>query len=161
MTYPAIAQPYDDEHWRVRSACLGMDPNMFFPTKGETPHPDAVDACARCPVRVECLEYALAAREEFGYFGGQSERGRRRILRQRFGAYGVNRPAEAKGPRRAADPDPGPGRRTHRSVASKAATGPPNRADSTRPAAASAMEDAQAMEDASPGPARRRARRAS
>ena len=36
-----------------------------------------------CPVRIECLEYALLHRIEHGVWGGASERERRRILRRR------------------------------------------------------------------------------
>jgi hypothetical protein len=43
----------------------------------------AQKVCASCPVRVECLEYALTHRIEHGVWGGASERERRRILRRR------------------------------------------------------------------------------
>ena len=39
--------------------------------------------CARCPVRTECLEYALGNQEKFGIWGGLSERERRQLRRQR------------------------------------------------------------------------------
>ena len=39
--------------------------------------------CARCPVRVECLEYALSTREAHGIWGGLNEMERRRMLRER------------------------------------------------------------------------------
>lgn len=41
--------------------------------------------CRSCAVRQDCLEEALANHERFGVWGGESERGRRRILRQRTG----------------------------------------------------------------------------
>ena len=39
--------------------------------------------CADCPVKLACLEYALANRVDHGVWGGTSERERRRILRHR------------------------------------------------------------------------------
>jgi WhiB family redox-sensing transcriptional regulator len=39
--------------------------------------------CADCPVKTECLEYALANRIDHGVWGGTSERERRRILKAR------------------------------------------------------------------------------
>jgi hypothetical protein len=35
--------------------------------------------CAGCPIRLECLEYALAADEEYGVWGGLSPVERRRL----------------------------------------------------------------------------------
>jgi WhiB family redox-sensing transcriptional regulator len=59
-----------------------MDPELFHPGRGEsTAAAEAV--CAGCPVRVDCLEYALAAGEKFGIWGGVSQKARRRIKRAR------------------------------------------------------------------------------
>lgn len=68
--------------WRNRSACRGVDPDIFFPVSDE----EAVQAkaiCSECPVREACLEYALATRERDGVWGGATERERRRMIRQR------------------------------------------------------------------------------
>ena len=68
--------------WHQHGACRGADPNLFFPARGESVK-EAKAVCARCPVRAECLEYALLHRIEHGVWGGASERERRRILRRR------------------------------------------------------------------------------
>lgn len=68
--------------WMTQARCRGERPGVFFPSDGlgvET----AQRACAGCPVRVECLEYALANRIDHGVWGGASERERLRILRRR------------------------------------------------------------------------------
>lgn len=39
--------------------------------------------CAECDVRQDCLDHALDNGEEFGIWGGVSERGRRALLRRR------------------------------------------------------------------------------
>jgi WhiB family redox-sensing transcriptional regulator len=38
--------------------------------------------CLRCPVRHECLTWALTEREEYGIWGGCTPKQRRRILRR-------------------------------------------------------------------------------
>jgi len=59
-----------------------MDPEVFFPQRGERAvHLKAI--CAGCPVRSQCLEYALVAGEKHGIWGGASERERRRIRSDR------------------------------------------------------------------------------
>jgi WhiB family redox-sensing transcriptional regulator len=68
--------------WRQKSACRGLDPDVFFPSSDEeAEEPKAV--CAMCPVRQLCLEHALAYREYDGVWGGFTERERRRMARQR------------------------------------------------------------------------------
>jgi WhiB family redox-sensing transcriptional regulator len=39
--------------------------------------------CARCPVRIECLEYAIRIREPHGIWGGLNELERRILIRER------------------------------------------------------------------------------
>ena len=39
--------------------------------------------CADCPIRLECLEYALAADEEYGVWGGLSPVERRQLKRNK------------------------------------------------------------------------------
>lgn len=43
--------------------------------------------CHPCPVRRECLSYALAEGLSHGVFGGCSERQRERLRRSDFGAH--------------------------------------------------------------------------
>jgi WhiB family redox-sensing transcriptional regulator len=66
--------------WQRRAACRrpGVDPDGFYPDKGGTTRP-AKRICAGCPVKAECLAYALANDERFGIWGGLSERERRRL----------------------------------------------------------------------------------
>jgi WhiB family redox-sensing transcriptional regulator len=68
--------------WINRAACTGIDPELFFPSRGESADP-ARAVCAGCPVRAECLDHALANVEMFGVWGGTSERERRAIRRNR------------------------------------------------------------------------------
>jgi len=68
--------------FRKSGSCNGVDAELFFPERGASTK-DAKDACRRCSVREECLQYALDNGEKFGIWGGLSERERRRIRRQR------------------------------------------------------------------------------
>lgn len=78
----SAANSIDDMRWMLRALCRGASPNEFFPSDGV-----GVDAarrvCEPCPVKSECLEYALEYRIEHGVWGGASERERRRIMRRR------------------------------------------------------------------------------
>lgn len=57
-------------NWQLRSNCGGKDPEAFFPDNGRTPR-SAVSPCATCPVKQECLEFALNAPwEPYGPWGG-------------------------------------------------------------------------------------------
>lgn len=68
--------------WRTKGACLGLDPQIFYPETDDEAQP-AKDVCAECAVQTACLEYALTRREKDGIWGGCTERDRRRIIRQR------------------------------------------------------------------------------
>jgi WhiB family transcriptional regulator, redox-sensing transcriptional regulator len=66
--------------WIEDAACAAADPEVFFPASRES-DAEAKEYCAICPVRDECREYALAAGEEFGVWGGLSEDERTATLR--------------------------------------------------------------------------------
>jgi len=66
--------------WMDRGLCAETDPEAFFVEKGGSTRP-AKRICARCPVRVECLNFALDHDEQFGVYGGLSARERRNIKR--------------------------------------------------------------------------------
>jgi WhiB family redox-sensing transcriptional regulator len=66
-------------NWIAQAACAGVDPDLFFPSKGEAS--DAAKAlCAGCPVKGECLAFALDHHCQ-GIWGGTSERERARLRR--------------------------------------------------------------------------------
>jgi WhiB family redox-sensing transcriptional regulator len=74
-----------DETWRERAACLGMDRGLWFPaipesrTKaGRERVQHARDVCKSCPVRLECLEYAVRTWQAYGIWGGLDPEQRRR-----------------------------------------------------------------------------------
>lgn len=68
----------DAPAWHARRACNGVDPEIFYPESGGTTRP-AKKLCADCPVRAQCLQFALDNNEIYGVWGGTSERERRPI----------------------------------------------------------------------------------
>lgn len=67
--------------WMDRALCAQTDPEVFYPDKGGSTR-QAKIICRRCEVRQECLDYALAAGERHGVWGGLSERERRHAARE-------------------------------------------------------------------------------
>ena len=77
--------------WQDRAACTGMDAQLFFAPDGERGQEreireaKAKAVCALCPVRAQCLDYALGNSIKQGIWGGlnQEERARERRRRAR------------------------------------------------------------------------------
>lgn len=78
--------------WMDRAACAGRDIVLFFGDDGER-QPDreirewcATEVCSICPVRTDCLDYAITSDQRSGVWGGltEDERAseRRRRMRQ-------------------------------------------------------------------------------
>ncbi len=87
----AAYDPHDEldtrHAWRRLAACRDEDTDLFFPN-GETG--DALEQaelakaiCAGCPVRLECLEFALTTNQPYGIFGGLTEAERKSLRRRR------------------------------------------------------------------------------
>jgi WhiB family redox-sensing transcriptional regulator len=69
--------------WQERGRCRDLDTELFYPPlESETPRQRraresaAKAVCSGCPVRGECLAWALASDERLGVWGGKSERER-------------------------------------------------------------------------------------
>ncbi|MFI6559687.1 WhiB family transcriptional regulator [Streptomyces sp. NPDC050534] len=80
------------DEWRDRAACRSEDPDLFFPIGTSGPSllqtEQAKTVCRRCPVREECLRWALDTGECMGVWGGTSEMERRALRRrQRASAH--------------------------------------------------------------------------
>lgn len=73
-----VHDPINDDAWMDHAGCLGEDPNLFFPQRGQDPTP-AKRICAACVVRDECLDHAMQWSLIQGIWGGKSERERRRM----------------------------------------------------------------------------------
>lgn len=66
--------------WMSWALCAETNPEAFFPEKGGSPK-SAKQVCDGCPVRAECLDYALDNGIDFGVWGGTTEADRRRLKR--------------------------------------------------------------------------------
>jgi WhiB family transcriptional regulator, redox-sensing transcriptional regulator len=70
-----------DRDWRQLTVCRHADPELFFPVSAWGPSVDQITQakaiCARCPVRRQCLAFALDTRQRHGVWGGMSEEERR------------------------------------------------------------------------------------
>lgn len=87
MPQQPLAQVPDDAQWfwQDHASCREADPLLFFHPQNERGSSRirrdraAKMVCAACPVRMECADYAVRAREPYGVWGGLSEEDRERI----------------------------------------------------------------------------------
>ncbi|OII63108.1 transcription factor WhiB [Streptomyces sp. CC53] len=74
------------EDWRLAAVCREEDPDLFFPVGTGVPAlmqaEEAKRICHGCPVRSECLRWALDTGQDHGIWGGTDE-AERRTLRRR------------------------------------------------------------------------------
>lgn len=82
----------DPEAWKEQAKCWGLTKNpetdYWFPDP-EEPEEDrkaktdtAKAICITCPVKEECLRYAIEQEEVYGIWGGKTNRERSSIRRQ-------------------------------------------------------------------------------
>jgi WhiB family redox-sensing transcriptional regulator len=73
-------------NWRDRAACVGVDPELFFPTGDSGPAfvqlEEAKSYCRRCEVAEPCLRWAIDSGQDSGVWGGMSEEERRTFRRR-------------------------------------------------------------------------------
>lgn len=84
---PLAQVPLDSTwHWQELGLCRNADPLLFFHPQNERGSSrvrrdqSAKRVCASCPVRLECADYAIRAREPYGVWGGLSEDDREQIF---------------------------------------------------------------------------------
>jgi len=86
VTVGAFAAIAAQPRWEPEPACATTDPRVFFPEDADgRPVEDGPEAdparriCAQCPLRHQCLEYALSVAMPAGIWGGLSTNERERI----------------------------------------------------------------------------------
>lgn len=87
-----------DLPWAKYASCQGVPTDVMFPTD-KAGEEKALEICENCSVAMDCLEFALSEREEFGVWGGKSERERRGLRRKR--ARGKTKQGDRDGVERA------------------------------------------------------------
>jgi WhiB family redox-sensing transcriptional regulator len=82
----ALALGSADYTWRTHAVCRDTDPELFFPvgTTGQAllQIAKAKGVCCECPVKSECLDFAIETNQDTGIWGGFSEEERRQMRRQ-------------------------------------------------------------------------------
>lgn len=76
----------DDAPWRDEAACLSYpEPGIFFATgeSGAEAVAKAKTICEGCPVRFDCLLYAVETAQTYGVWGG-TDADERRLIRRRW-----------------------------------------------------------------------------
>ncbi len=76
-SYDDIVAAFRPPGWMKQGACVGKDPKLW---SGKA-CANAVAICRACPVRVDCLAYAIHENITEGTWGGMSARQRLRYLR--------------------------------------------------------------------------------
>jgi WhiB family redox-sensing transcriptional regulator len=73
-----------DRSWQPIALCRGNHSHLFFPPstaerkeERERREERAKSICVICPVRAQCLDYAMVIREPYGIWGGLTETERR------------------------------------------------------------------------------------
>ena len=70
--------------WRKHAACNGFPTRWWFPERGgRLDLPSFI--CRSCPVKDDCLSYAMDENITHGVWGGVSESGRRRLRKKAAG----------------------------------------------------------------------------
>ncbi|MFH9661109.1 WhiB family transcriptional regulator [Streptomyces sp. NPDC017248] len=74
------------DNWRDHAECRTEDPDLFFPigTTGpaQVQTQQAKAVCGRCPVREQCLGWALDSGQIIGVWGGTTELERQALRRR-------------------------------------------------------------------------------
>ena len=84
---PALAAP---GLWAEQALCAQADPDAWFPRQGRTAA-TARRICGACPVRIQCLDYALSGADTWGgittgIWGGTTPRERAAMRQARRAA---------------------------------------------------------------------------
>ena len=94
------------DKWRSQAACRDTDPNLFFPVGTTGPAVQQIEnakaICKQCDSQVACLEFALYSRQDYGIWGGTTERERLKILKsssRNIGQISVNQTTSMQSPK--------------------------------------------------------------
>lgn len=65
--------------WHSRALCYGDDPDLYDEVFVD---PRALAVCHKCPVQVQCLEWALITDERYGIYAGTHPDQRRKLIQR-------------------------------------------------------------------------------
>ena len=76
----------EKESWMLDAACSFKNSDLFFPVgssmKALKQSNEAIAICNECPVKIDCLEYAINTNQDSGIWGGTTEEERKNLRRQ-------------------------------------------------------------------------------
>lgn len=72
-----------DLDWLKHAICANVHPDTFTGPFGPTGVRTAKAICSMCPVRTDCLEFALASDSARGVWGGLTQNERRKLQAER------------------------------------------------------------------------------
>jgi WhiB family redox-sensing transcriptional regulator len=76
-----------NDRWQHQSLCRDVDPNIFFAERGRLGR-GVMDGCIGCPVRKECLAFAVESPwVPFGVWGGLPTNEVRRLWRDKHPSF--------------------------------------------------------------------------
>ena len=78
----ALVNGANDAKWVDWALCAQTDPESFYPERGAS-HREAKRVCDMCPVRPDCLDWAIEHNESEGIWGGMSAKERAREIQRR------------------------------------------------------------------------------
>ncbi|MDT0223500.1 WhiB family transcriptional regulator [Gordonia sp. AC31] len=70
------------EPWHWNALCASVGGDFWHPEKGESAEPARL-ICNRCPVKDQCLQWALDNYEKDGIYGGVTAKERHRMVKER------------------------------------------------------------------------------
>lgn len=82
LTTDAARPRVDARNWHEYRACAATDPEVFA-DDDERVQAIAKDICARCPVKLFCLQFALDTNTQHGVYGGMDPDERDELLGKR------------------------------------------------------------------------------
>lgn len=76
----------EKESWMLDAACSFKNSDLFFPVgssmKALKQSNEAIAICNECPVKIDCLEYAINTNQDSGIWGGTTEEERKNLRRK-------------------------------------------------------------------------------
>jgi WhiB family transcriptional regulator, redox-sensing transcriptional regulator len=73
------SSPERADDWRDRAACAGIGYDLFFP-EHNSGIGDARKVCRDCPVRAQCLTFAIETDQRHGVWGGITQGELRKLV---------------------------------------------------------------------------------
>lgn len=75
------------QEWMKQGVCTDptIDPDWFFPATEHNKHGEvqiALNMCKQCPVRINCLQYAIDSWPVYGIWGGLKNKQIKEIVNQ-------------------------------------------------------------------------------